>query len=347
MNSNPHSKAWLFLLALTLLLAACSSTPDGFSAESWARLQRDNPNRARVVKWANGRPDIQRARKIYTKAWAVLYPAQNTQEAQGSINRELQDSVNQQFYDVAEKEQLQGSPGMTVKLIAHALRNMANRQRNQGTTLGNQNAVQIDGLVRELTGEAGPGPGTAPDHGATAPGTQAVPSANQPGPKSTPTPVQVRPTPAIYSWIVRATFIPIHTTIRGIPVGKINKDWELGSELMKEGVPKEHLQPKGVDEMEANGAHFSIEGDFDSSGVQQQAIVGVYQDKKGGKGSFLLILKNPTNPEVTFLHVIPNYTGFLCLTRRSEGIVLSSCYACGDVNLLRWNAKKNTFVFDP
>jgi hypothetical protein len=100
----------------------------------------------------------------------------------------------------------------------------------------------------------------------------------------------VSPEPKNYAWWLRTEFIPVHREIRGIPVQQLDPSWRLASELSKEAIPKELLYQGGTDAMEASRLSFSRSGDFNHDGIEDLALIGVYQDKEEKRGSFILIL---------------------------------------------------------
>lgn len=319
-------------LGVLLSLLACNSIPEGFTTEAWERLKRDNPNRAQVVKWVDGKPELKRAKKLLIQAWEVVYP--------GIGDGELRNSINPIFYDAAEREMLEGLSGMTVKAIGAGLENMALRQQAKGT----EEAIRKANEVRRIASEISGGPfsmQTSP------PGQQPAkaPSGEPIRAQITPTPVTISSEPKMSAWFLRATFSAIHTSVRGIPVATIHPNWEFASELMKESIPQQDLFVDGKDDMKASGTDFSIEGDFDRSGVPQVALVGVFKSTRTGAGSFLMITKKaPDGPRVTFLHVIPKYTGFLCLSLQKGQLILSQCYNCGSYVPVLWDAAAGKFV---
>lgn len=100
----------------------------------------------------------------------------------------------------------------------------------------------------------------------------------------------VSPEPKNYAWWLRTEFIPANKEIRGISVQQLDPSWHLVSELSKEAIPKELLYEGGKDSMNASRLSFLRSGDFNHDGVEDLAVIGVYQDNEDKRGSFILIL---------------------------------------------------------
>ena len=157
--------------------------------------------------------------------------------------------------------------------------------------------------------------------------------------------VTVPPGSKMEAWWLRAQFHPMHTEVRGIPVGKIRPDWCKATEYKRELFPKELLIENGTDLMAYSHQSFALTGHFDRSKSRQVALVGVYQTCGGEKGSFLLIIDADTR-KVRFVDAIPSKTQYAVLSLASRNtIALFHCMECHDSGLLRWNPKKKTFAW--
>jgi len=154
--------------------------------------------------------------------------------------------------------------------------------------------------------------------------------------------VTVPPGAKTEAWWLRASFNPMHTEIRGIPVAKIRPNWCKATEYTRELFPKELLVENGVDTMKLFGGAFSVTGNFDRSKTKQIGLVGVYETCAGQKGSFLLVIDEGTK-KVRFVDATPSKTQFAVLSPDKRDIVILYCMECDNGAILRWNAKKKTF----
>ena len=148
------------------------------------------------------------------------------------------------------------------------------------------------------------------------------------------------------AWWLRASFNPMHTEVRGIPVKSIRPNWckatEYTAELMKDLLAQEQA---GQMMKEAKLA-FAIEGQFDRSKAKQVAFTGVYQECAGRKGAFLLIIDAGTN-KVRFVDATPGEAQFAAVGAAKRDIVFTTCLECDGGGVLRWNAKKKRFAWVP
>ena len=146
------------------------------------------------------------------------------------------------------------------------------------------------------------------------------------------------------AWWLRASFNPTHTDIRGIPVKTIRPNWckatEYTGELLKDLLSQEQA---GQTMREAN-LTFAVEGHFDRSRTKQVALVGVYQECGGKKGSFLLVIDAGTK-KVRFVDPTPGDAQFAAVGADRHDIIVTSCLECDGGGVLRWNAKKKTFAW--
>jgi len=148
------------------------------------------------------------------------------------------------------------------------------------------------------------------------------------------------------AWWLRASFTPMHTDIRGIPVKTIRPNWckatEYTGELLKDLLAQEQAEQT----MKDGKLAFAVEGHFDRSTVKQVALVGVYQECAGKKGSFLLIIDEGTK-KVRFVNATPGDAQFAAVGADKHDIIFTSCLECDGGGVLRWNAKRKTFSWVP
>lgn len=153
--------------------------------------------------------------------------------------------------------------------------------------------------------------------------------------------------PGTDAWWLRTNFNPMHTEVRGIPVAKIRRTWCKATEFTRALMPKKEMdEDKSGQMMDEVGLAFSFTGNFDRSKTKQVALVGVYQECAGKKGSFLLIIDEGTQ-NVRFLDVTPTATQFSILSVHENDIVHASCMECDGGGVLRWNAKRKAFRWVP
>jgi hypothetical protein len=145
------------------------------------------------------------------------------------------------------------------------------------------------------------------------------------------------------AWWLRTSFNPMHTEVRGIPVGKIRKDWCKATEFTLDRIPRKLLDEDGTEQtIKQYGFSFAVEGRFDRTKTTQVALTGVYQTCAGKKGSFLLVLDKDTQ-KIRFVDATPGDTQFAILSPDKQDIVIGYCLECGVGGVLRWNARKKAF----
>lgn len=152
------------------------------------------------------------------------------------------------------------------------------------------------------------------------------------------------------AWWVLAEFHPFTTEVCGIPVGQIRKGWCKATEFRKELIPREFLFAGGEDAMEASQRSFAIEGQFDGSKTRQVALVGVYEECKGPRGRFVMILDLPTvgKPRIRLLGAFKTPHQYSALSLDDDQtITVWSCMDCDDFTMLKWDRKRQKFVWRP
>ncbi|HAA03111.1 MAG TPA: hypothetical protein DCE18_07045 [Syntrophobacteraceae bacterium] len=152
--------------------------------------------------------------------------------------------------------------------------------------------------------------------------------------------------PTSYAWWVALEFKPMDTAIEGIPVQQIRPDWIRASILTKESIPPKAFQEDGGrDSMADARVAFSRDGDFNGDGIPDKAVVGTYEDRKGGLGQFLLILTRGTGEawKVLVVNVAAGKPGFSALRAKGKRLQWWFCMQCDDFVEVLWDAKKKTF----
>lgn len=149
--------------------------------------------------------------------------------------------------------------------------------------------------------------------------------------------------PGKEAWWLRTSFTPAHTEVRGIPVAQIRKNWCKATEYTAERMPQKEMREEASDKiMKEAGLSFAVTGSFDRSKTKQTALVGVYQECGGKKGSFLLVIDEGTS-KVRFVEATPGEHQFLAVGASKTDIVTATCLECDGGGVLRWNAKRKAF----
>jgi hypothetical protein len=149
--------------------------------------------------------------------------------------------------------------------------------------------------------------------------------------------------PGSDAWWLRTSFNPTHTEVRGIPVGKIRKDWCKATEFTLDRIPRKLLDEDDTEKtIKQHGFSFAVEGQFDRSRTTQVALTGVYQTCRGKKGSFLLVLDKDSN-KIRFVDATPSDGQFAILAGDKKDVVIMYCLECDVGGVLRWNARKKAF----
>ena len=148
------------------------------------------------------------------------------------------------------------------------------------------------------------------------------------------------------AWWLRASFNPMHTEVRGIPVKSIRASWGRASEYTAELLRDLLAQDQAGQTMRDANLAFAVEGNFDGSKTKQVALTGVYQECAGRKGAFLLIIDQGSSP-VRFLDTTPGAAQFAAVGAAGRDIHFTTCLECDGGGVLRWNAKKKAFGWVP
>jgi len=148
------------------------------------------------------------------------------------------------------------------------------------------------------------------------------------------------------AWWLRAAFNPADTQVRGIPVAQINKNWCKATEFTHENMKDLLAMEQAGETMRGAKLAFAVTGNFDRSKTKQVALVGVYQECAGQKGSFLLILDEGTN-KVRYVDAMPGEEQFAAVGTNKADIIFTSCLECDGGVTMRWNAKRKIFAVVP
>lgn len=148
------------------------------------------------------------------------------------------------------------------------------------------------------------------------------------------------------AWWLRAAFNPAGTEVRGIPVAQISKSWCRATEFTIENMKDLLAMEQAGETMKEAKLSFAVSGNFDRTKTKQVALVGVYQECGGKKGSFLLVIDEGTN-KVRYIDAMPGEEQFAAVGAAKNDIVFTSCLECDGGVVLRWNGKRKIFAVVP
>ena len=147
-----------------------------------------------------------------------------------------------------------------------------------------------------------------------------------------------------WPWTHTVRFVPGSTEIAGLPIRKIDPSWVRASALRDLEMPRE-AEVRG-ESVTDHGGSFSLRHDFDSDGVAETAIVGVYSDQAGETGRFLLILSDSAThrSRLRAKFMVPGEPGFSFLRlddASSSGESASNAMCSGSCS-----SRAGSFSFD-
>jgi hypothetical protein len=146
------------------------------------------------------------------------------------------------------------------------------------------------------------------------------------------------------AWWLRAVFLPSKTAYESLPATDINPDWVKISMLSYASLPSEAQADLGW--MHRDGFHFQVDNYFKRTNLTDRELCGVFEDRAGHKGRFLLVLERPSKGpwKVSFLHQEVGEAGFSVLLSKPNGLFWSTCMQCGEFSRLR--TKQSGFYLD-
>ena len=145
---------------------------------------------------------------------------------------------------------------------------------------------------------------------------------------------------ATSAWWLNARFTPLGNEIVGLSVDQIDASWVRASALQDLPLPAEASAP-GESVVE-HGGSFSLNQDFDSDGVAESVIVGVYETRSGGVGRFLLVLSRRASgtPAIRARFLSPGVAGFSVLMRDGKRVMWATCMECDVFSIIKYEAGK-------
>jgi len=135
---------------------------------------------------------------------------------------------------------------------------------------------------------------------------------------------------------LRVRYVPVEDRIDSVRVADIDRSWSRVLVLRKTNQSEEVLRE--VKANESFGARFSVDGDFNGDGKPDKALVGVYQEKSGATGRFLLVLTElkPGVWRKSFLAKFKGEPGFSILFVEGATIDFATCLRCDAGLRLVW-----------
>ena len=136
---------------------------------------------------------------------------------------------------------------------------------------------------------------------------------------------------------------PYGTSVRGIPIRKLNEGLCKANELSPSDFP-EHLWKDYRD----IGHSVSVSGRFVGNRNIQTALIGAYETCEKEKGLFLLIVENSRNRHrVLLFEKYPNEVVMTLGVADKRSIQVMWCIGgCDHGTTLHWDTKKRKFVMD-
>ncbi len=137
------------------------------------------------------------------------------------------------------------------------------------------------------------------------------------------------------AWWLHADFAPSATAYDSLPVSEINPEWVKVTVLSYASLPSE--AKSDIEWMRRGGFGFQVDDYFKQKGLSDRELCGVFEDRNGRKGRFLLVLEKPQDGrwKVAFLHKEMGEAGFSVLVRKSNGLFWGACMQCEEFSRLR------------
>ena len=133
------------------------------------------------------------------------------------------------------------------------------------------------------------------------------------------------------SWWLTKLYTPTLDTLFGMPVSKIKADWSRALLLTDSIVPPE--DPAGL-----LPEHFAVTGDFNADGVQDRAVVGVYETDECDFGRFLLVLTNRLDEwTIAGIVAVPGEPGFSQVRYAASHLSWWFCHLCDTAMPVVWD----------
>lgn len=150
--------------------------------------------------------------------------------------------------------------------------------------------------------------------------------------------------PAGESWWLRIRFRPAFDSIRGVPLADIEPGWDKATEFRAEYFPYKVARQAALD-LEKSGSHLSLLGDFNTDGDEDLALAGVFRDKSGQSGSFVLILTREEGGGWRKAHLATHLgdASFAVLDPVPGGVQAWWCLECDYYFEIRWDEQTRSY----
>ena len=149
-----------------------------------------------------------------------------------------------------------------------------------------------------------------------------------------------------YAWWLTISYEPQDSSVLGIPVSELSRDWASAGELNDEAVPPEHLTDFKKLQSEY-GVRFSNTGDLNRDGYIEKVVVGVFRDKQARGGTFLLVVREVKGKawKKVFLAQKQDRAGFSILSGPPDELYWYHCLECDYGDKLVW--REGAFALEP
>jgi len=130
------------------------------------------------------------------------------------------------------------------------------------------------------------------------------------------------------AWWLTTKYTASHTSYNGIDMAAIDSSWAKMTVLSYELLPEESKSDHSW--MRKDGFVFVKEGQLSHKGLVEHVAVGVYEDRSGNGGRFLLVLRKDTANawKKIFLHQEAGDPGFGVLVSKAGNLYWGTCMLC-------------------
>jgi hypothetical protein len=137
------------------------------------------------------------------------------------------------------------------------------------------------------------------------------------------------------AWWLNAMFTPAQTAYESLGVRDINPEWVKMSVLSYANLPPEAKADLGW--MRRDGFVFQVDNYFKRKGLVDRELCGVFKDRAGREGRFLLVLERAAKGpwKVAFLHQEGGKAGFSAFARKPGGLYWGTCMQCDEFSRLQ------------
>jgi hypothetical protein len=139
----------------------------------------------------------------------------------------------------------------------------------------------------------------------------------------------------VEAWWLRMAFVPDKTSYESLQGSSINPNWVRFSILDYSALPPE--AGPDLPWMRRGGFQFRVDNYFRWKGRIDRELCGVFQDRAGKRGRFLVVLQRTGEGpwSVAFLHQEFGGAGFSILRRNPRGLFWGTCMQCEEFSQLR------------